>query len=102
MAELQIAGVEKVYPNGFKAIHGIDLEVVDGEFIVLVGPSGCGKSTLPNSLSNIVRVASVRSSSRRMPVAASVACRRRALSSPRCWGVMRLPDRKSTRLNSSH
>ena len=39
MANLQISGVEKVYPNGFKAIHGIDLKVEDGEFIVLVGPA---------------------------------------------------------------
>jgi sn-glycerol 3-phosphate transport system ATP-binding protein len=46
MAELRITGAEKVYPNGYKAIHGIDLEIADGEFIVLVGPSGCGKSTL--------------------------------------------------------
>ncbi len=46
MAELHLTGVEKIYPNGFHAIHGIDLDVNDGEFIVLVGPSGCGKSTL--------------------------------------------------------
>ena len=46
MAGVELRGVEKVYPNGFKAIHGIDVEVADGEFLVLVGPSGCGKSTL--------------------------------------------------------
>ncbi|MBT7758281.1 MAG: sn-glycerol-3-phosphate import ATP-binding protein UgpC [Rhodospirillaceae bacterium] len=46
MAGVQLKGVEKVYPNGFKAIHGIDVDVIDGEFLVLVGPSGCGKSTL--------------------------------------------------------
>jgi len=46
MAELHLSGVQKIYPNGFHAIHGIDLDVSDGEFIVLVGPSGCGKSTL--------------------------------------------------------
>ncbi|HEY9568082.1 MAG TPA: sn-glycerol-3-phosphate ABC transporter ATP-binding protein UgpC, partial [Thalassobaculum sp.] len=56
MAELQIAGVEKVYPNGFKAIHGIDLEVADGEFIVLVGPSGCGKSTLLRMIAGLETV----------------------------------------------
>ena len=38
--------VEKTYPNGFKAVHGVDLEVRDGEFMVFVGPSGCAKSTL--------------------------------------------------------
>lgn len=46
MARVELHGVRKVYPNGFKAIHGIDLDVADGEFVVLVGPSGCGKSTL--------------------------------------------------------
>ena len=37
--------VEKQYPNGFKAVHGIDLDIEDGEFMVFVGPSGCAKST---------------------------------------------------------
>ncbi len=46
MAGVQLKDVEKVYPNGFKAIHGVDVDVADGEFLVLVGPSGCGKSTL--------------------------------------------------------
>jgi len=46
MARLNLNGVKKVYPNGMKAIHGVDVEITDGELIVLVGPSGCGKSTL--------------------------------------------------------
>ncbi len=46
MARLSLNKVEKVYPNGFKAVHGVDLEVRDGEFMVFVGPSGCAKSTL--------------------------------------------------------
>jgi ABC-type phosphonate transport system ATPase subunit len=46
VARLQLNGIEKVYPNGFKAVHGVDLEVRDGEFMVFVGPSGCAKSTL--------------------------------------------------------
>lgn len=45
MAEVVLKKAEKVYPNGFKAVHGIDLHVKDGEFMVLVGPSGCAKST---------------------------------------------------------
>ncbi len=45
MAKVTLKGVEKVYPNGFKAVHGIDLEIRDGEFMVFVGPSGCAKST---------------------------------------------------------
>jgi sn-glycerol 3-phosphate transport system ATP-binding protein len=46
MAQVELSGVQKVYPNGFKAIHGVDVEIAAGEFMVLVGPSGCGKSTL--------------------------------------------------------
>ncbi|MBB3193185.1 ABC transporter ATP-binding protein [Roseateles terrae] len=46
MARLSLNKVEKTYPNGFKAVHGVDLEVRDGEFMVFVGPSGCAKSTL--------------------------------------------------------
>ncbi len=45
MAEVILEKVEKQYPNGFKAVHGIDLKIRDGEFMVLVGPSGCAKST---------------------------------------------------------
>lgn len=45
MAKVQLQKVEKVYENGFKAVHGIDLDIKDGEFMVLVGPSGCAKST---------------------------------------------------------
>ena len=46
MSGIDIVGVTKVYPNGVKAIDNLDLQVADGEFVVLVGPSGCGKSTL--------------------------------------------------------
>jgi ABC-type sugar transport system ATPase subunit len=46
MARVSLRGIRKVYPNGFKAVHGVDLDVHDGEFMVLVGPSGCAKSTL--------------------------------------------------------
>ena len=45
MAEVKLQKVEKTYPNGFKAVHGIDLDIKDGEFMVFVGPSGCAKST---------------------------------------------------------
>ncbi|EAQ65007.1 sn-glycerol-3-phosphate transport, ATP-binding protein [Marinomonas sp. MED121] len=46
MAAVVLNKVGKKYPNGFHAIPSIDLDIKDGEFIVLVGPSGCGKSTL--------------------------------------------------------
>jgi multiple sugar transport system ATP-binding protein len=45
MARVALEQITKVYPNGYQAIHGLDLEVADGEFMVLVGPSGCGKTT---------------------------------------------------------
>jgi multiple sugar transport system ATP-binding protein len=45
MATVQLEGINKVYDNGFHAIHDLDLEIADKEFLVLVGPSGCGKST---------------------------------------------------------
>src|SRR5215212_6509533 len=46
MGRVTLEGIRKVYDNGFVAVHGADVEVRDGEFVVLVGPSGCGKSTL--------------------------------------------------------
>ncbi|THV21006.1 ABC transporter ATP-binding protein [Peteryoungia ipomoeae] len=45
MARVQLKSLEKVYGNAFKAVHGINLDIEDGEFMVLVGPSGCAKST---------------------------------------------------------
>mgnify|MGYP000899785730 FL=1 len=53
MARLQLEKIEKVYPNGFKAVHGVDLEVRDGEFMVFVGPSGCAKSTLLHMIAGL-------------------------------------------------
>ncbi len=46
MAGIQINDIRKVYPNGFEAAKGVNIDVDDGEMLVLVGPSGCGKSTL--------------------------------------------------------
>ncbi|MGC0144398.1 ABC transporter ATP-binding protein [Pseudactinotalea sp. Z1732] len=46
MASITLDNVVKTYPDGFTAVRGIDLDIADGEFVILVGPSGCGKSTL--------------------------------------------------------
>ncbi len=45
MSDLVLKDVNKIYPNGFHAVHDFNLEIKDKEFIVFVGPSGCGKST---------------------------------------------------------
>ena len=45
MATVALKRINKVYANGFHAVKDLDLEVGDGEFMVLVGPSGCGKTT---------------------------------------------------------
>jgi multiple sugar transport system ATP-binding protein len=45
MSFLRLAALEKTYSDGTRAVKGIDLEVREGEFIVLLGPSGCGKTT---------------------------------------------------------
>jgi ABC-type sugar transport system ATPase subunit len=45
MASVRLAELWKTYPNGHVAARGVDLDIADGEFMVLVGPSGCGKST---------------------------------------------------------
>src|SRR6185437_13377618 len=45
MAEVSFERVSKIYPDGTRAVNEIDLQIRDGEFMVLVGPSGCGKTT---------------------------------------------------------
>ena len=45
MATVVLDKINKVYENGYHAIHDLSLDIEDGEFLVLVGPSGCGKST---------------------------------------------------------
>ncbi|MEA2450917.1 MAG: multiple sugar transport system ATP-binding protein, partial [Thermoleophilaceae bacterium] len=45
MAEIELRDVTKRYPDGYEAVKHMDLDIADGEFLILVGPSGCGKST---------------------------------------------------------
>ncbi len=58
MATVTLSGVNKVYDNGYHAIHDLSLEIVDGEFLVLVGPSGCGKSTALRMIAGIETITS--------------------------------------------
>ncbi len=46
MASITLEGIGKIYEGGTRALTDVNLEINDGEFMVLVGPSGCGKSTL--------------------------------------------------------
>jgi len=46
MGAINISNVGKIYPNGTRALEDVNIEINDGEFLVLVGPSGCGKTTL--------------------------------------------------------
>ena len=56
MAALSLKGVRKSYDGKQHVLHGIDVEIADGEFIVLVGPSGCGKSTLLRMIAGLETV----------------------------------------------
>ena len=56
MAQILLDQVDKVYPGGVKGIDGLNLEIADGEFMVLVGPSGCGKSTALRSIAGLEEI----------------------------------------------
>src|SRR3569833_4410893 len=56
MAQVHLRGVKKTYDNKVAVIHGIDMEINEGEFIVIVGPSGCGKSPLLRTVAGLERI----------------------------------------------
>src|ERR1700756_231863 len=56
MAQIALEHVEKVYSGGVKALDDLNLEVREGEFMVLVGPSGCGKSTALRSIAGLEEI----------------------------------------------
>ena len=53
MAGIDVAGLSTVYPNGVRAVDGLDLHINDGEFFALLGPSGCGKTTLLRTIAGL-------------------------------------------------
>jgi multiple sugar transport system ATP-binding protein len=53
LAAVDFEGVAKVYPDGTRAVNGLDLGIADKEFMVLVGPSGCGKTTALRMLAGL-------------------------------------------------
>ncbi|MCP2342751.1 ABC transporter ATP-binding protein [Actinomadura rupiterrae] len=56
MAEVALRGVGKVYADGTRAVTDLDLDIADGEFLVLVGPSGCGKTTALRMLAGLEEI----------------------------------------------
>jgi multiple sugar transport system ATP-binding protein len=58
VASIEINAINKIYPNGFHAVHDLDISVADGEFMVLVGPSGCGKTTALRMVAGLEEVTS--------------------------------------------
>jgi multiple sugar transport system ATP-binding protein len=56
VASVTFDRVSKVYDNGYRAVDGLDLEIGDGEFMVLVGPSGCGKTTALRMLAGLEEI----------------------------------------------
>ncbi|MBL8692242.1 MAG: sn-glycerol-3-phosphate import ATP-binding protein UgpC [Rhodospirillaceae bacterium] len=56
MATVSMRGVRKSYGGALEVIQGIDMEIADGEFIVIVGPSGCGKSTLLRMVAGLEKI----------------------------------------------
>jgi ABC-type sugar transport system ATPase subunit len=45
VAAIELDHLTKVYPDGTRAVDGLDLDIADGELVVFVGPSGCGKTS---------------------------------------------------------
>ena len=58
MAYLTLKGINKIYPNGFHAVHDFNLEIEKGEFVVFVGSSGCGKSTTLRMIAGLENISS--------------------------------------------
>jgi multiple sugar transport system ATP-binding protein len=58
MADIVLDDVVKRYPDGFEAVKNLNLDISDGEFMILVGPSGCGKSTALNMIAGLEDISS--------------------------------------------
>ena len=81
MADLTLRSVKKAY-GALNILHGIDLDIKSGEFIVFVGPSGCGKSTLLRTIAGLEEITSGDTEDRRRDW--STTCRPPSAASPWC------------------
>ena len=82
MAEIVLDDVWKVYPDGTEAVRALDLDIADGEFIVLVGPSGCGKTTALRMVAGLED--DLEGHGPASATASSTTCRPRSATSPWC------------------
>ena len=62
MAQISLQGIVKRY-GAVQTIHGVDLDIGDGEFVAFVGPSGCGKSTMLRMIAGLEEISGGRSGS---------------------------------------
>ena len=85
MANIQFKNIRKSYGD-VAVVHGISLDIRDGEFIVIVGPSGCGKSTLLRMVAGLSRSPRANSSS---ASASSTISNPRTATAPWCSRTMR-------------
>ena len=79
MAAIELDQLTKVYADGTRAVHELDLDVEDGEFVVFVGPSGCGKTTALRMIAGLEDITGGDGAGRRRT--SSTTCRRR----PATW-----------------
>jgi multiple sugar transport system ATP-binding protein len=58
MSSVSLEKITKVYSNGYEAVNGLDLDIADGELMVVVGPSGCGKTTVLRMIAGLEDITS--------------------------------------------
>ena len=75
VAAIELDRLTKVYADGTRAVHELDLEIADGEFVVFVGPSGCGKTSALRMIAGLEEITRRHRPRRRR--ASSTTCRRR-------------------------
>jgi ABC-type Fe3+/spermidine/putrescine transport system ATPase subunit len=86
VAEITLDHVTKRFPDGTTAVDDANLDIGDGEFMILVGPSGCGKSTCLNMIAGLEDISGASCAS---ATGWSTSCRPRTGTSPWCSRTMR-------------